>query len=150
MINWNYQEEKNEFEELPQGQYRCRIAKTEEKMTSTGKPMISMTLDISGHYQKLFYNLVFDPMNAKMTNQKLTSIFESFNIQGGNMDSSAWIGKVGALKTRVGKDQYGNPRTEVHYFLSPKKAMGLPMWKEPDSGNENVDSGLPPLDGMQF
>ena len=49
-INWGFEEVENEFVELPQGMYRCRI-KTAEETTSTGKPMISLMLDISGHNQ---------------------------------------------------------------------------------------------------
>ena len=53
-INWGFEEVENEFIDLPQGMYRCRIKTAEETTTSTGKPMISLMLDISGHNQKLF------------------------------------------------------------------------------------------------
>ena len=45
------------------------------------------------------------------------------------MEASQWVGKVGALKTRKEKDQYGGDRTGVHYFLSKKQAMNLPAWQ---------------------
>ena len=113
-INWGFEEVENVFADLPQGTYRCRINTAEETTTSTGKPMISMMLDISGHNQKLFYNLVFDASHASIVNQKLQSIYDSFDIPRGNMEASQWVGKVGALKTRKEKDQYGGDRTGVH------------------------------------
>lgn len=148
-INWGFQEVEREFEELPQGTYRCRIAAAEEKITKTGKPMASLTLDISGHYQKLFYNLVFDSSNPTITNQKLQSIYDSFDIPAGNTDVNSWKGKVGALKTKIGQDQYGAQRTEIHYFISKSKSGSLPAWQEPSS---NSQDNLPSLDGddIQF
>lgn len=145
-VNWGFEEVETEFSELPQGTYRCRIATAEEKMTKTGKPMIAMMLDISGHAQKLFYNLVFDMANQSITNQKLQSIYDSFGIPRGNTEAKDWVGKVGALKTRKEKDQYGQDRTGVHYFLNKTQASKLPAWQEPSSTNNNTSEQLPPLD----
>ena len=151
-INWGFEEVETEFSELPQGRYRCRIATAEEKMTRTGKPMIALILDISGHNQKLFYNLVFDMANQTMTNQKLQSIYDSFGIPKGNTEAKSWVGKVGALKTREELDQYGEKRTGVHYFLNKNQSASLPAWQEPGSSNTSNNNSLPPLDNsnLQF
>lgn len=146
-INWGFEEVESEYTPLPQGTYRCRISTAEETQTKTGKPMISLMLDVSGHTQKIFYNLVFDSAHASIVNQKLQSIYDSFDIPRGNVNAQEWVGKVGAFKTRQEKDQYGNDRTGVHYFLSRKQATNLPGWQEPGS---NQQQEFASLDDVQF
>jgi len=50
------------FEPLPEGRYRLRIIKTEEKESKNGDPLVNVTLEVTeGKYEnrKLFHNVTF-------------------------------------------------------------------------------------------
>ena len=62
MKQWNYDEstvKELEFEIIPVGEHRIRIADVVPTESKTGKDMLKITFDVSNHYSKLFYYLVF-------------------------------------------------------------------------------------------
>lgn len=141
-ISWNFNEndyQENDFAIIPVGDYRVRIAKAEETKSRNNNDMIVLTLDVSGHSSSLWYYLVFMPDNAKMTNQKLGQIFDSFGITPGDMNIQNWLGKVGGA--RVAHEPYNGENTaKVKYFLSRNKVDKLPDWQEP-AGKASVTGG---------
>ena len=133
MIQWNFNAsdytEKTEFQIIPVGEYRARIASAEETTSQAGNPMIILTLDVSGYNSKIWHNVVFMLDNPKLTNQKLGELFNSFGIQPGNFNTQSWIGKVGAIKVK--HDTYnGETRPKVAYFISKDRQATLPAWQE--------------------
>lgn len=134
-INWNFNS--NDVEEsfplIPAGDHRVRIASAEEKKSSKGNDMIELSLDISNYPGHLFYYLVFLPNNTTMTNTNLKRLWESFGIETGNMDTSSWVGRVGAA--RVKHEEYNGDQTaRISYFIERKKQDKLPVWVEKSSG----------------
>lgn len=135
MINWNFNSndyQEQSFKPIPVGDYRVRISHVETGETSTGKQMIKMTLDVSGHNGKIFHNLVLNPENQKLTNQKLGELFDSFGIQQGNFNLSTWIGKVGAAKVKH-EEYNGNTNAKINYFIAKYKQDKMPAWVEPSN-----------------
>lgn len=142
-INWNFNADdyqENSFAPIPVGDHRVRIRDAEECVSKTsGKDMIKMTLDVSGHSSTLWFYIVFDPTNQQMTNQKLGQVFSSFGIAPGDLNLDHWKGKVGAasVKHRV---YNGETQADVRYFLSKEKQESLPAWSEP-AGKASVTGG---------
>lgn len=136
-INWDYKKEENEYKELEIGNYRVRIAEAVQEISKSGKDMIKLVLEVSGTLHKLWYYIVFLPENAKMTNKKLTQLFDSFGIGYGDFVLANWVGKVGAC--RVKHDEEGKAR--VHYFIDKSGQTTLPAWEEPKSGS-GTPSGI--------
>lgn len=142
MIQWKFNEndyKENDFQVIPVGDHRVRIANVEEKKSQNGNDMLVLTLDVSGHSGSLWFYLVFMPNNPQITNQRLGQIFDSFGITPGNMNFSSWIGKVGGA--RVKHEQYnGETSAKVNYFLSRSKVEALPAWQE-SAGKASVTGG---------
>lgn len=135
MINWNFNSndyQETSFKPIPVGDHRVRISSVESGSTSTGKQMIKLVLDVSGHNGKIFHNLVLNPENQKLTNQKLGELFDSFGIQPGNFNLPTWIGKTGAAKVKH-EEYNGNTNPKVNYFISKVKQEKMPAWAEPSN-----------------
>lgn len=140
-MNWNYDANdynENSFAVIPEGIHRARISKVEEKTFSTGREGFTITFDISGYSSKVFYNLVLNPDDKQQTNQKLGSLFNSFDIPN-SMDCRTWIGKVGAISVKH-RDYEGEKQANCHYCVNRSKQENLPAWKEPLSGGETAAS----------
>lgn len=141
MANWKYNPEdyhENGFGLIPEGNYRVRIESALEKVSRTGKDMIEITLAVSGYSSKIWFYLVFDSSNERMTqmtNQRLGSIYDSFGIEQGDMNLDNWEGKTGGARIRQRADNNGTMRSEVSYFLSRKKVDELPAWVEGRGGS---------------
>ncbi len=146
-IDWNFN--KNEVEEqsydlIPVGDHRVRIKDAEETKSKSGNDMIKLTLEVSGYHSTIWYYLVFMPDNSKLTNTKLSQLWESFGINEGNMDVQNWVGKVGAA--RVKHEIYqGEPQPRISYFKTQKQQEKIPPWKEP----ENSSSSAPSSSGFE-
>ena len=132
---WNYKPEdfrEDNYGIIPEGNYRVRIEKAEEQVSrSSGKPMIKLTLAVSGYGSKIWCYQVLDNSDREheqKTNQRLGTIFNSFAIAQGNMNLSDWEGKTGGAYIRHGKDAQNNARAEVAYFLYRKEVDLLPAW----------------------
>ena len=115
--------------------------------------MIRLTLSVSGYNSKLWFYLVFDDSSEQMrqyTDQRLGSIYNSFQIEPGNLNVYDWEGKTGGAHIRQKSDTDGTMRSEVSYFLPRRKVDQLPAWiegrrKDSEAGTINpemVDFGI--------
>lgn len=133
---WNFEQsdykEGGNFALIPAEKFRCRIEVAEETTSKAGKPMIKLILSVSGYESRIWDYIVLDDSSIEArqrTNQKLGSIYNSFDIPMGNMDIKSWQGKTGAIKVK--HDTYnGEKSAKVHYYLSKKEQVNLPPWKE--------------------
>ena len=135
MVNWNFNAadyEEQSFKPIPVGDHRVRIASAEEQTSSSGKQMIKLVLNVSGHNATIWHFIVFMPENAKLTNQKLGELWNSFGIPQGNFDLHTWVGKVGAAKVKH-EDYNGEQSAKVAYFINKDRQDKLPAWKEPSN-----------------
>ena len=132
MANWTYDpsqyQEKN-FEIIPVGDYRARIADVVEKTFSSGNQGYEITLDINGKASKVWFYLVLDPSNPQQTNQRIGDFFNSFGITNPAMGTGKqWIGSVGAV--RIKHEEYnGNNTAKVAYVINRNRQDKLPAWQ---------------------
>ena len=144
-MNWNYDANdynENSYVVIPEGVHRARISEAKATTFSTGREGIAITFDISGYSSKVFYNLVFMPEDKAQTNQKLGSLFNSFDIQP-SMDLNTWVGKVGAICVKH-RDYNGEKQANCNYCVNRKKQESLPAWKEPLSGGSTQEAPAQP------
>lgn len=132
MPQWNYdptQYKENDFQVIPVGDYRARIADVVEKKFSSGNEGYEITLEINGYSSKLWFYLVLDPSDPAKTNQRIGDFFNSFGITSPAMGSGKqWIGMVGAV--RVKHEEYnGANRAKVAYCLARSRQDKLEAWK---------------------
>lgn len=132
MPQWNYdpsQYKESDFQVIPVGDYRARIADVTEKKFSSGNEGYEITLEINGYNSKLWFYLVLDPNDAAKTNQRIGDFFNSFGITSPAMGSGKqWIGMVGAV--RVKHEEYnGANRAKVAYCLARSRQDKLEAWK---------------------
>ena len=133
MIDWKFSTEDYEetsFKPIPVGDHRVRIASAEEQTSSKGKQMIKLVLDVSGYNSTIWHYIVFMPDNAKLTNQKLGELWNSFGIPQGDFNLNSWVGKVGAAKVKH-EIYEGNPSPKISYFINRDRQDKLPLWQEP-------------------
>jgi hypothetical protein len=164
MINWPYdksQYSKDDYVLIPEGEYPVRIKEATEKISSTGKNMIVLTLNVVNEpqYGTLFYNMVFDSAYPGMVNQRLGRIYDSFGITEGNLDTYTWAGYQGVARVKH-KEYQGKLRAEVESFApredgagpktaaktkqqAPAKAEG---WSFKESSPAPIDSDMIELD----
>lgn len=155
MATWNYDpsqySEKN-FEIIPVGDYRVRIADVVEKTFKSGNQGYEITLDVNGYNGKLWFYLVLDPSNPQQTNQRIGDFFNSFGITNPAMGTGKqWIGSVGAV--RVKHEEYnGENSAKVAYCIARSRQDKLPAWKNPSgaapqaqpvSASVDIPSDLP-------
>lgn len=132
MANWTFDpsqyKEKN-FEIIPVGDYRARIADVVEKTFNSGNAGYEITLDINGYNSKMWMYLVLDSSNPAQTNQRLGDFFDSFGIKNYSMGSGKqWVGCVGAV--RIKHEEYkGDTRAKVAYVIARNRQDKLAPWK---------------------
>lgn len=132
MANWTFDpsqyKEKN-FEIIPQGDYRARVADVVEKTFNSGNSGYEITLDINGYNSKMWMYLVLDASNPTQTNQRIGEFFDSFGIKGTTMGTGKqWIGNVGAV--RIKHESYkGENRAKVAYVIARNRQENLAAWK---------------------
>lgn len=143
MLNWKYDPEdysEDGYALIPEGRYRVKIDNAKERISRTGKEMVELTLKVNGYNSLVWFYLVLDDTDAaaeKRTNDRLSSIFSSFQIPVGNLGIESWIGKTGGAKIRHRLDERNEKmRAEVHYFLYRKDVETLPEWR----GDTTTDS----------
>lgn len=133
---WDYKrnESKGDFKPIPEGKHRIRIKSAEKAVSKTGRDMISLQFEVSGHKGLIFHYIVFMPDKPDVTNRNLTQFFDSFKgIPDGNFDLDKWVGQVGACNVK--HEEYNDKvSAKVYYFIKADEAAGLPAWVEPDSG----------------
>lgn len=131
-ITWNYDpsqyEEKN-FEIIPVGDYRARIAEVEEKTFKSGNQGYEITMEINGYNSRMWFYLVLDSGNPAATNQRIGDFFNSFGITSPAMGTGKqWVGAVGAV--RVKHELYeGENRAKIAYCIARNRQDKLPAWK---------------------
>lgn len=132
MANWTYDpsqyQEKN-FEIIPVGDYRARIADVTERTFSSGNSGYEITLDINGYNAKMWMYLILDASNPAQTNQRIGEFFDSFGIKGVNMGTGKqWVGSVGAVRVKH-REYNGKTRADVAYCIGKNRQDKLPAWK---------------------
>lgn len=132
MANWNYDpsqyQEKN-FQIIPVGDYRARIADVQEKTFNSGNEGYEMTLEINGHNSKMWFYLVLDKADPAKTNQRIGDFFNSFGITAPTMGTGKqWIGAVGAVRVKH-EDYNGNQTAKVAYCINRNRQDKLAPWK---------------------
>lgn len=132
---WNYQRDNTQFTPLAVGNYRIRIQTAEKVVSSTGKDMLRLVFEVSGHNSKLFHNIVFLPDRPEITNRNLTQFFDSFaGIPDGDFNTANWVGKVGACSVKH-EEYNGEPQARINRFIPADKQSALPAWVEPENGS---------------
>ena len=141
-MSWNYQrEESTGFKPIPEGNHRIRIASAEKAQSKTGKDMLRLKFDVSGHSGYLFHNIVFLPDRPEITNGNLTRFFDSFkDIGDGNFNLQSWVGKVGAA-TVIHEEYNGDTQARIKYFIHKDKQADMPAWVEPERKSDGGGSG---------
>ena len=132
MANWTYdpsQYKENDFQIIPVGDYRARIADVVEKKFNSGNEGYEITLEVNCYNSKLWFYLVLDSSDPAKTNQRIGDFFNSFGITSPAMGSGKqWIGMVGAI--RVKHEEYnGENRAKVAYCLARSRQDKLEAWK---------------------
>ena len=156
MLNWrfnpaNYNAEG--YQLVPPGQYRVRIEDAEETESKSGKPMVKLTLKVSGYNSRIWNYLVLDstsPEAVARTDDKLGRIYDSFNIPMGSMNLQEWKGKVGAAEIKNEPDNKGVQRAVVNWYIRRNEQDNLPAWQEHPVAKINpemadFEDGLPPF-----
>ena len=133
---WNYTREEQQFELLPEGKYRIRVANADKAQSKNGNDMLVLQFEVSGSTKILWHYIVFMPDRPEITNRMLTQFFDSFkDIPEGDFNMKNWIGKVGACKIK--HEVYNDEKRErISYFISADKQNDLPQWQE--SGNSGA------------
>ncbi len=145
MVNWNFNAadyEEQSFKPIPVGDHRVRIASAEEQISSSGRQMIKLVLDVSGYGSTIWHFIVFMPENQKLTNQKLGELWNSFGIPQGNFNLNSWVGKVGAAKVKH-EDYNGESNAKIAYFINKDRQDKLPAWQEPNKSSSNGFEEVP-------
>ena len=131
----DYQRE--ESKRVSPGKYRVAIVDVVECESKTsGKPMIVLTLQISGTQVKVKHFIV---KNSHF-NKNMTEFFDSFpTIGDGNFNFMEWVGAVGAGFFKEGEKGY----LELRYFINPSQAKDLPEWEGEKPEQQKVASIFP-------
>ena len=150
MANWTFDpsqyKEKN-FEIIPVGDYRARVADVVEKTFSSGNPGYEITLEINGYNSKMWMYLVLDASNPAQTNQRIGEFMDSFGITNYAMGTGKqWIGAVGAV--RIKHEAYkGENRAKVAYVIARNRQENLAPWKNagaaPAAAQVEIPEDLP-------
>lgn len=152
MANWTFdpsQYQERNFELIPVGDYRLRIADVVEKTFKSGNSGYEITMDVSGHASKVWFYLVLDSSNHAQTNQRLGEFFDSFGIKTFTTGTGKqWIGAVGA--GRIKHDEYnGKTSAKVAYLIARNRQDKLEPWKSvatatvADPGKVEIPDDLP-------
>ena len=118
MSNWDYQRE--ESARLQPGDYRVEITNAEEKVSSTGNPMIVITVKPNGSNITINHYIVKGPY----FNRNMTQFFDSFNVADGDFNFMTWVGAIGAARLKEDENGY----LKVNYFIGKNRADKLPEW----------------------
>jgi len=140
---WSYKREEQTFEQVPEGKYRIRIKSAEKAVSkSSGNDMLALQFEVSGMPNILYHYIPFLDDKPEITNRNLTQFFDSFSgIEEGDFDMRHWIGKVGACKVSVDKND--PDRTRISYFIKADKQDDLPPWKNSKGEVAPVVGGVP-------
>lgn len=118
-----YRVDENYGAQFKEGQAQARIQSVEFKVSSTGKDMAEVTLEIL-EQGTLRYWLVDDQTSEEAwtrTNRALTRFFDCFKIGRGNFNTRAWVGKIGTVEIEKGEpNENGFQYYEIKKFIVEK------------------------------
>lgn len=138
---WEFKREEQQFQVLPEGNYRIRVKEADKAISKNGNDMLVLQFEVSGTTRILYHYIVFLNDRPEITNRMLTQFFDSFaGIPEGDFNMANWIGKVGAC--HIKHDEYqGQTRERISYFIKAEKQADLPAWQEPANagGGAKVD-----------
>ena len=124
----SYKREESTHTHLTEGDYRCVIVGTTEKISKNGTPMVEIVVNVSGSSAKLKAWLV----QNEYFNENATKFFDAFpTIKEGDFNLLGWIGAEGGCHLRKQKD---SEYMEIGYWLYPDKTEALPPFvgKKPE------------------
>lgn len=127
---------KGKYPPLPVNVYEFEITDVKEKITKNGDPMVAATLEVVNNPdyagRLVWHNVTFPAVDPK-TNKRpqwggiaihfLKAIEEPWE-EGFIVTPGAWIGKIVKAKTKIGKDQNGNEKTEIAFILGKDEVAG--------------------------
>ncbi|MEL3900719.1 MAG: hypothetical protein P1P67_09425 [Treponema phagedenis] len=115
-----YMVDENYGAQFKEGQAQAKIQSVEFKVSSTGKDMAEVTLEIL-EQGTLRYWLVDDQTSEEAwtrTNRALTRFFDCFKIGRGNFNTSEWVGKIGTVEIAKGEpNENGFQYYEIKKFI---------------------------------
>ena len=118
-----YKVDENYGSQFKEGQAQAKIQNVELKVSSTGKDMAVVTLEIL-EQGTLRHWLVDDRTSEEAvirTNRNFTRFFDCFKIDRGNFNTSAWIGKIGTVEIGKGKsNEKGVQYYEIKKFIAER------------------------------
>lgn len=119
-------------EVLPKATYNCTMDEIEYKLSqASGKPMWAMVFVIDdGEYEgrKLFSNMSFSDKALPYTKKTLAAIAPHLltaDFRPDKVDDYALAGQRYRVKTKIGKDESGEKRTEVANILPPAEGFNV-------------------------
>lgn len=158
MANWNFdatQYKEQEFQIIPVGDHRVRIADVVEKTFNSGNEGYEITLEVNGYSSRLWFYLVLNPADPQKTNQRIGEFFNSFGITNPTMGTGKqWIGSAGAV--RVKHEEYnGTIGAKAAYCINRSRQDKLAPWKNtnntaPTAAAPAVGNDLPLPDDLPF
>lgn len=134
-MDWKFERQETQFEQIPAGEYRCRIKEVEKAISKNGNDMLIVKLEVSGQKSLLFHYITFMNDHPEITNRMLTQVFDSFGIEDGNFNITTWAGKAGGVMIKHDDDD----KAKVSYFLSKKRQESLPAWQDTGAGSGATD-----------
>ena len=142
MSNWDYTREESAPSRIAAGDYRVEIIAVEEKTSSTGNPMIVITIRPNGSNITIKNYIV----RNQYFNRNATQFFDSFNVEEGNFNLITWVGAVGAA--RLKEDESGF--LKVAWFIDKRRAEKLPAWvgEMPERQTVTTIGDMQELDGI--
>lgn len=140
-MSWdNYRRE--ERQRMEPGDHRVCIIDVEETVSRAGNDMLVLTLQPSGSKIKIKHYIV----DNEYRNRNLTELFDSFDIEDGDMCFASWIGAVGAA--RLAEDDNGY--LKVKFFINAEKAENLPEWQGEKPMKQTVNNSFAAADSDDF
>ena len=116
-MNYTYNREENTSRIEP-GIHRVVITDLEEKVSSKGNNMLVLSMRPSGSSITLKHYIV----QNDWWNKNLTALYDSFDIEEGNLHFIEWIGAIGAAKL----DNDENGYLKIKWLVNKNKAQDLP------------------------
>lgn len=129
--NPNTHVERN-FIEIPEGNHRVQICNVKVERFRFEKKCFEITLKVSGHHNKLWYYLWYNPEYPDRTNREFGMFFESFQIQDFDIKHyKKWIGHNGAVHVEHSTNMLKlNYTSIVKYCLTDEHRDNLPPWRD--------------------
>ena len=120
------------FIEIPEGKHRVQICNVKVERFKFEKKCFEITLKVSGHHNKLWYYIWYNPEYPDRTNREFAMFFDSFQIQDFEIKNyKKWIGSSGAVYVEYSRNilKY-NYTAMVKYCLTGVDRDSLPAWQD--------------------